>query len=77
VNSRTIQITLSGGKSAYDVTTAQVVTGPAKDSYNDFGKAETVNIQAFDPSKCSLSGKTLQVTLPPKSVAMVVLTPKA
>jgi len=77
VNSRTIQITLSGGKSGYDVTTAQVVTGPAKDSYNDFGKAEVVNIQSFDPSKCSLSGKTLQVTLPPKSVVMVVLTPKA
>jgi alpha-N-arabinofuranosidase len=77
VNSRTIQITLSGGKSAYDLTTAQIVTGPAKDSYNDFGKAETVNIQSFDASKCSLSGKTLQVTLPPKSVVMVVLTPKA
>jgi alpha-L-arabinofuranosidase len=77
VNSRTIQITLSGGKAAYDVTTAQVITGPAKDSYNDFGKAEVVNIQSFDTSKCSLSGKTLQVTLPPKSVVMVVLTPKA
>jgi alpha-N-arabinofuranosidase len=77
VNTRTIQITLSGGTSGYDLTTAQVITGPAKDSYNDFGKTETVNIQALATSNCSLSGKTLQVTLPAKSVAMVVLTPKS
>jgi alpha-N-arabinofuranosidase len=77
VNTRTIQITLSGGKTAYDLTTAQIITGPAKDSYNDFGKTETVNIKSLDTAACSLSGKTLQVTLPAKSVVMVVLTPKA
>jgi alpha-N-arabinofuranosidase len=77
VNSRTVQITLSGGKSAYDLTTAQIITGPAKDSYNDFGKTETVNIKSLDTAACSLSGKTMQVTLPAKSVVMVVLTPKA
>ena len=77
VNTRTIQITLSGGKSAYDLTTAQIITGPAKDSYNDFGKTETVTIKSLDTAACSLSGKTLQVTLPAKSVVMVVLTPKA
>jgi len=77
VNTRTIQITINSSASAYDVSTAQVVTGPAKDSYNDFGKTETVNIQTLPGGSCSISGKTLQVTLPSKSVAMLVLTPKA
>jgi alpha-N-arabinofuranosidase len=77
VNSRTVQISISGGKSAYDLTSAQLLTGPAKDSYNDFGKAETVTIKPLDTASCSLSGKTLQVTLPSKSVVMVVLSPKA
>jgi alpha-L-arabinofuranosidase len=75
VNTRTIQITISGGKSAYAVSTAQVITGPAKDSYNDFAKTETVNIQPLAGSACSISGTSLQVTLPPKSVVMLVLTP--
>jgi alpha-N-arabinofuranosidase len=74
VNSRTIAITLNGGKSAYGLG-GQIITGPAKDSYNDFAQAEKVNIQPLPGSSCSLSGKTLQVTLPAKSIAMLVLTP--
>jgi len=75
VNTRTIQVTLTSSKTSYDVSTAQVITGPAKDSYNDYAKTETVNIQTLDSASCSISGKTLQVTLPSKSVAMLVLTP--
>jgi len=72
---RTIGITISSSKTGYTVSSAQVVTGPAKDSYNDFGQTEKVNIQPLDASSCSISGKTLQVKLPSKSVAMLVLTP--
>ena len=36
VNTRTIKVTINSGKTAYAVTTAQVITGPAKDSYNDY-----------------------------------------
>lgn len=74
-NTKTVKVTINGGSSAYSVKTAQVVTGPAKNSYNDFGKAETVNIQTLSSSNYSLSGKTLSVTLPSKSISMVVLTP--
>ncbi len=58
------------------VTSAQIITGPAKDSFNDFNQAENVNIQALAASSCTISGKSLRVTLPSKSVAMLVLTPQ-
>jgi hypothetical protein len=58
------------------VSTAQLLTGPAKDSYNDYAQTEKVNIQALGSSSCSIAGKILQVTLPAKSVAMLVLTPQ-
>lgn len=77
VNTRTIKITVNSTKSAYVVSSAQVVTGPAKDSYNDFAQTEKVNIQPLGGSSCSVSGKTVQVTLPAKSVVMLVLTPSA
>jgi alpha-N-arabinofuranosidase len=77
VNSRTIQITLNSSKTAYAASTAQIVTGPAKDSNNDFGMAETVNIQTLPASSCTISGKSLQVTLPARSVVMLVLTPQS
>jgi len=74
-STHTVQITVSGGKSAYAVSAAQVITGPAKDSYNDFAKAETVNIQPLAGSSCSSSGTSVQVTVPSKSVVMLILTP--
>lgn len=77
VNTRTIQVTINSSKSSYAASVAQVITGPAKDSYNDYAKTETVNIQTLAPSSCSLSGKTLRVTLPSKSVVLVTLTPTA
>ena len=76
VNTRTIEVTINSSKTSYAVSTAQVITGPAKDSYNDYAQAEKVNIQTLPASNCSISGKTLQVTLPSKSVAMLVLTPQ-
>jgi len=76
VNARTIKVTINSGKAAYVVSTAQLITGPAKDSYNDYAQTEKVNIQALGSSSCSITGKTLQVTLPAKSVAMLVLTPQ-
>jgi alpha-L-arabinofuranosidase len=75
VNTRTVQVTISGGKAAYDVGLAQVITGAAKDTYNDFGK-ENVNIKTLDASSCSISGKTMTVTLPAKSIAMLILVPE-
>jgi len=75
VNTRTVKITINSSKGGYSVTSAQLVTGPAKDSYNDYAATEKVNIQPLDGTSCSISGKALQVTLPSKSVVMLVLTP--
>jgi alpha-N-arabinofuranosidase len=75
-NARTIQITLSSSQNSYAVSSAQVLTGPAKDSYNDFGQAEKVSPQGLAPSSCTISGKSLSVTLPPKSVVMLSLVPQ-
>ena len=45
VNSRTIDITLDSDWAAYGVSSAQIITGAQKDTYNDFGQPEAVNIQ--------------------------------
>jgi alpha-N-arabinofuranosidase len=74
---RTVQITLNSSRASYSVASAQVITGPAKDTYNDFGQAERVNIQTLAPSTCGVSGKSVRVTLPSKSVVMLILTPQA
>ncbi len=76
VNARTVSITLNSSESSYNVSSAQVIAGPTKDSYNDFAQPEKVNIQPLGASRCTVSGKSLQVTLPAKSVAMFVLTPQ-
>lgn len=74
--SRHVQINLtSSGHAAYTVGSAQIVTGPAKDSYNDFGKPETVNAQSLSSANYTVCDKTLSVTLPPMSVVMLVLNP--
>jgi alpha-N-arabinofuranosidase len=75
VNTRSIRVNLTSAKAGYTVSSAQVLTGPAKDSYNDYAQTEKVNIQTLGASSCSISGKTLQVTLPAKSVVMLQLTP--
>ena len=70
VNSRTIDVTLDSQWAAYGVSSAQVITGAEKDTYNDFGQPEAVNIQPLDAAAFQACGKRLRVTLPPKSVAM-------
>jgi alpha-N-arabinofuranosidase len=72
---RTVQVNLTSAKAGYTVASAQIVTGSAKDTYNDFGMAERVNIQTLPASSCTISGKSLRVTMPPKSVVMLILTP--
>jgi alpha-N-arabinofuranosidase len=76
VNTHAIQINLTSAKAGYTVQSAQVITGPAKDSFNDFNQSETVNIQTLAASNCTISGKSLRVTLPARSVAMLVLSPQ-
>jgi alpha-L-arabinofuranosidase len=73
---RSIQITLNSSRAGYAVASAQLVTGAAKDTYNDFGKPEQVNIQDLPASNYSICQKGLDVTLPPKSVVMLVLNPQ-
>ena len=73
---RSLQITLTGNRAAYAVSSAQFLTGAAKDTYNDFGKAEESNAQTLPASNYSLCGKVLNVTLPAKSVVMFVLSPQ-
>jgi alpha-L-arabinofuranosidase len=70
VGSRTVDITLDSEWAAYGVSSAQVITGAEKDSYNDFGQAEVVNIQPLDAAAYSACGRSLSVTLPAKSVVM-------
>jgi hypothetical protein len=71
--SQNLTITINGG--TYDSISGQIVNGPAINSYNDFGEAETVNIKKFTSSNFSHEGKTVTVTLPAHSVVMLKLTP--
>ena len=72
-----VTVTLTSDAEKYTVKSAEVVTGPALNSGNDFGKDEVVNIKTLDESNYSLEdeGKTLKVTMPTKSVVMVRLQP--
>jgi alpha-N-arabinofuranosidase len=73
---RSIQITLNSSRTGYAVSSAQVLTGAAKDTYNDFGKPEQISAQDLPTSNYSICQKTLNVDLPAKSVVMLVLTPQ-
>jgi alpha-L-arabinofuranosidase len=73
---RDVTITLTSSAVSYAMAQAQIITGPAKDSYNDFRQAETVNIQPLDATSYQLCGKKLKVTLPSKSVVMLTLNPQ-
>ena len=72
--SQTVTVTLTSAAS-FVVSSAEVITGSAINSFNDFGAAEQVNIKTLAASNYSLNGKTLSVTLPSKSVAMIRLSP--
>lgn len=73
VNSKTIDITLDSDWASYGVSSAEVITGPEKDTYNDFGQPEAVNIQPLDAAAVQACGRRVSVTLPAKSVAMLRL----
>jgi alpha-N-arabinofuranosidase len=70
-----ITVTLTSGVESYTVKSAEVITGDAINSFNDFGKSEVVNIKPLASSNYSMSGKTLTVTLPSKSISMIRLLP--
>jgi alpha-N-arabinofuranosidase len=70
-----VTVTLTSSIASYTVKSAEVITGDAINTYNEYGKEETVNIKPLATSAYSLSGKTLNVTLPSKCVAMIRLTP--
>ncbi len=73
-STRQITFTLTSSKiSSLSVKSAEIITGPAINTTNDFGKPEQVNIQPFESSNYSLDGKTLTVKMPTKSVIMIRL----
>ena len=54
---------------------AQVISGPARDSYNDFGQPEVVNAQPLAAASYQVCGRALRVSLPARSVVMLRLDP--
>jgi alpha-N-arabinofuranosidase len=76
VNTRDVTITLDSQTARYAMAGAEVVTGPEKDSFNDFGQAERVNIQPLPEASYQLCGRKLKVTLPSKSAVMLRLDPR-
>jgi alpha-L-arabinofuranosidase len=72
---RKITVTLTSGKASYTVKSAEVLTGSAHTSFNDFGAAEQVNIKPLGASNYTMNGKTLTATLPAMSVVMFRLMP--
>jgi alpha-N-arabinofuranosidase len=76
VNPRSIDITLNSATTSYVLSSAQVITGAAKDSYNDFGQPEAVSSQPLAALNYTACGRSLSVTLPSKSVVMLRLDPQ-
>jgi alpha-L-arabinofuranosidase len=72
---RKVTVNLTSSHAGYNVVSAEVVTGSTYTSFNDFGKAEEVNIKTLDAGAYSISGKTLSVTMPKISVVMIRLFP--
>ena len=73
--SKKVNITLANTEHAYICSLAQVVTGPAKNSYNHYNQTPEVELDTV-PSICSKSGdKTFSITLPKMSIALVSLRP--
>jgi alpha-N-arabinofuranosidase len=75
-NSRTVDVTLDSDWAAYSVSNASVITGAQKDTFNDFGQPEAVNLQPLDAAAYQACGKSLSVTLPARSVTMLRLDRK-
>ncbi|NLG19555.1 MAG: T9SS type A sorting domain-containing protein [Fibrobacter sp.] len=72
---RSVTVSLNSNIAEYVVKSAEVITGPAIGSANEYNQAEQINIKPLDSNKYNLNGKQLSVTLPSKSVAMIRLEP--
>ena len=72
-STREVSVVLTGGENEYTIVSAEVVSGPNMNSCNDFGKEEVVNIESLDESNYILEEKTVNVTMPTKSVVMIRL----
>jgi hypothetical protein len=73
-NSQVLTITLNGvAANKYKSVSGQIINGPTDSSYNDYNKAENVNIQTFSSTNFTFTGSTLTVTLPAHSVVMLRL----
>jgi len=64
-NQKEVSVELRGTEKLAKVK-GEIITAPAMNDYNDFGKPEKVNIQAFSGYK--LDKSVLKVSLPAKSV---------
>ncbi|HPG41489.1 MAG TPA: alpha-L-arabinofuranosidase C-terminal domain-containing protein [bacterium] len=60
------------GAAKFAKSAGEIITGPAMNSYNDFGKPEQVNIQAFKDFK--IKDNSLVINLPSKSVVTLELS---
>jgi hypothetical protein len=63
-----VTITLTSSAGSCSLSKAEVITGLAKDSYDDFGKAENVSIKTLADTSYQACGKKVRVTLPSKSI---------
>ncbi|MBN2037385.1 MAG: hypothetical protein JW768_11630 [Chitinispirillaceae bacterium] len=73
-SNQTVRVTLNNPPRPFTACTGTVVNGPSITSLNDFNTAERVNVQPFASSNFSLSGSTLNVTLPAHSVVTLELS---
>ena len=76
VNTHAIQINLTSAKAGYTVQQRAGHHRPGQGFVQRLQQAETVNIQTLAASSCTVSGKSLRVTLPARSVVMLVLSPQ-
>lgn len=75
VESRSLTTTFASDKLGYVVESAEIITGAAKDTFNDFGQAERINIKPFAEDGYDICGKKLKVEVPAKSIVMLKLKP--
>jgi len=73
--SRQITIMLNSREAAYVLDSAQIIQGTGINSTNAFGSAESVNIKNFTGDTLKNNGKTIAVSMPALSVAMIRVKP--
>jgi alpha-N-arabinofuranosidase len=73
-NSQDLQISLNSS-AKYDSVSGQIITASTMNALNNFGTPEQVNIQPFAKSNFTLSGTTLNVKVPAKSIILLTLVP--